>query len=302
MPKLQHTALYIVLALLLFGCGQNFKSEDFYCMGTFVSINLPDKKFELATDARALMAKLEGEVDAATKKANQSENFRFTGDMEHLYKKGMQFTDMTDGRFSMFAFTVGRLYGFPEGPYHMPSQEQIDRAVKDIKDKKDIKMDLGAFAKGYIVDRAVAMLKKNGVKDALVNAGGDLYALGDKGDRKWRVAVQHPVKKDGFISIVSLKNIALATSGDYERFFMNKEGKRIFHIFDATTGVNPPFYRSVSVIAKDTETADGLATVFFLLPEKEIAEKCAELKTPVLLYTRGQKLIKLCGWEKFEDN
>lgn len=301
MPKMRITALYFILLIFLAGCGDNYKTEDFYSMGTFVSITLKKNRFSLATDARALVSQLENKVTTETDKANKTQNFQFDGIMRHLYDKGEDFSDMTDGRFSVFAYTIGKLYGFHEGPYHEPSEEAIDQALDDIDKMNNVQMDLGAFAKGYIVDRTVGFLKEKKVKSALVNAGGDLYALGTKGDRKWRVAIKHPDEEEKFISIISLENTAVATSGDYERFFMTKDGRRVFHIFDATTGKNPPYYRSVSVIANDTETADGLATAFFLLPPDIVEKKCKKLKTPVLLYTKEANVFKLCGWEKFEN-
>ena len=94
--------------------------------------------------------------------------------------------------------------------------------------------------------------------------------------------------------------MAVATSGDYERFFM-KNGIRYNHIFDMSTMEPANLYRSVSVIADNCETADGLSTVFFLLPENEAAEVCKRTETPVLIYTHDNRVIKLCGWENFEN-
>ncbi len=101
-----------------------------------------------------------------------------------------------------------------------------------------------------------------------------------KGDRKWRVAIKHPDNNDKFLSIINIENAAVATSGDYERFFKSCEGDRIFHIFDATTGKNPYYHRSVSVIADTVEHADGLATAFFLMSKDEVAKKMSGASNP----------------------
>jgi len=287
--------------MLTIGCSEKFDTERFYSMGTFVSITLPEKHSDLEIEIRSEMTKLENLIKSESEISNKKQIFNFTGVMKELEEYGKEYSDMTDGKFSIYAYTIASLYGFHEGPYRVPSDTELEQAVDNIDKMQNVKMDMGAFAKGYIVDSAAYYLKNHGVKSAMINAGGDLYAIGKKGDRKWRVAIKHPEIKDEFISIVNLADIALATSGDYERFFETEDGKRIFHIFDATTGRNPEFYRSVSVIADTTEKADGLATVFFLLPKEEIERNCKRLKTPVLLYTKKNKLVKLCGWEKFEN-
>jgi len=303
MPKLLFTAFCLLLTISLTGCGETkFKTEEFYAMGTFVSLTLPEKSFDKASDIRASLYRLESIVTSGTESANKTQNFAFTGIMKELFKTGEEYSDITNGRFSVFAYTISSLYGFHEGPFKMPSEEELEKAMNNIDNGKNVLIDMGAYAKGYIVDKTIDNIKIAGISNAMLNAGGDLYALGTKGERKWRVAVKHPEKKGEFLSVLNLQDTALATSGDYERFFINENGEKIYHIFDATTGRNPNFYKSVSVIADTAVQADGLATVFFLIPETDIKRICKNLSTPVLLYTVNGKTIKLCGWEKYEDN
>ncbi|PLX69900.1 MAG: FAD:protein FMN transferase [Denitrovibrio sp.] len=305
MSKLFSTAFYIILALSLVGCGEEkYQTERFYNMGTFVSLTLPKtkKNKKLTIDVRGRIQELENIIKKATDKANEDKQFCFEGIMNDLHETGIKYAELTDERFSIYAYTIAKEYGFHEGPYRVPSETRIKQLTKNINNLYDLQMDMGAYAKGYIVDKATDLLKEKNVKSAMLNAGGDLYALGKKGDRKWRVAIKHPDFHDKFLSIIDIENIALATSGDYERFFKTDEGERIFHIFDSTTGKNPQYHRSVSVIADTVEEADGLATSFFLMPIDEIAKKCLELKTPVLLYNKDDETTKLCGWEKFENN
>ncbi|MDP1853177.1 MAG: FAD:protein FMN transferase [Candidatus Omnitrophota bacterium] len=141
--------------------------------------------------------------------------------------------------------------------------------------KKSVILDLGAIAAGYAVDRAIAVLKQNGVRNALVNAGGEIYCLGKKGFSYWKVGLQNPRKKDGVADIVKLRNRAVATSGDYEQFFVY-ENKRYAHIIDPRTGypVDNGII-SVSVFADDCTTADALGTAIFVLG-KEKGEQLAK--------------------------
>jgi thiamine biosynthesis lipoprotein len=144
--------------------------------------------------------------------------------------------------------------------------------------KKGQSITLGGIAKGLIVDRAVAKLRDSGLTDFLVQAGGDLYAAGRRGDRPWRVGIQDPRASSGqarsadtSFALVSLENSAFNTSGDYERFVI-QGGKRYHHIIDPRTGYPVTHTRSVTVLAPTSFLADTLDTAVFLLgAEKGLA-------------------------------
>jgi len=132
-------------------------------------------------------------------------------------------------------------------------------------EKKGMKIDLGGIAKGYAIDRGVAVLRKNGINQFFLNAGGDIYTSGKKdGVKKWSVGIKHPRKLDQLIARFRLSNYAVATSGDYERFVMI-DGKRYHHIIDPRTGFPSTQCQSVSVLAPSAEEADALATYLFVL-------------------------------------
>lgn len=124
--------------------------------------------------------------------------------------------------------------------------------------------DLGAIAKGYAVDKACEVLEKMGIKNYLVNAGGDVRGTGSE----WVTGVQHPRQKDKLAVIVNINGSAIATSGDYEQFF-EKDGVRYHHILNPKTGFPANDLMSVTVIAPDLTTADALATGFFVMGYKE---------------------------------
>jgi thiamine biosynthesis lipoprotein len=132
-------------------------------------------------------------------------------------------------------------------------------------------INLGGIAKGFIVDRAVAQLKQAGLRDFLVQSGGDLYAAGRRGDRDWRVGIQDPRARaeldrttDTSFAMLALHDSAFNTSGDYERFVI-KDGKRYHHILDPKTGYPVPHTRSVTVLAPTAFLADTLDTAVFVL-------------------------------------
>jgi thiamine biosynthesis lipoprotein len=141
--------------------------------------------------------------------------------------------------------------------------------------KKGMLMDLGAIAKGYGVDGAVEALKRQGIKSGLVAVAGDIKAFGLKQDGKpWRVGIRNPRQKgkdDEILATIEIRDMAISTSGDYERFFII-EGMRFHHILDPGTGYPARGCQSVSIMAKDGVSADSFSTAVFVLgPEKGMA-------------------------------
>jgi len=126
-------------------------------------------------------------------------------------------------------------------------------------------IDLGAIAKGYGVDRAVEVLKEHGMVRALVDLGGDIYALGTRPDgTPWRLGIRHPRKPGEILGILRVSDAAVATSGDYERYF-EYEGVRYTHIVDPRTGWPASDLASVTVVAPSGIWADALSTAAFVL-------------------------------------
>lgn len=138
--------------------------------------------------------------------------------------------------------------------------------------RSGMRAHLGGIGKGYAVDRAVAILKDAGLKDFSIQAGGDLYVAGKRGDRPWRLGIADPRAPDGGIfARIELSDSTFSTSGDYERFFI-KDGVRYHHILDPATGQPSRLSRSVTIVSKRAVLADGLSTGVFLLgPEQGMA-------------------------------
>lgn len=137
--------------------------------------------------------------------------------------------------------------------------------------KMGMAIDLGGIAKGYAVDRAFELLKSLGYRNLVVNAGGDLRVGGSKPDGPWSIGIQHPRDPGKIMARISVSDTAVATSGDYEKFFIH-QGKRYHHILNPKTGFPAEGCQSVTILAKDATTADALATALFALgPEKGYA-------------------------------
>ena len=131
--------------------------------------------------------------------------------------------------------------------------------------RKGQRVTLGGIAKGYAVDRVTALLHRRGLADFVIQAGGDMYVSGRRGDRRWRVGIRDPRgSRSDFFAMAEIEDATFSTSGDYERFVI-KDGKRYHHIIDPRTGYPATRCRSVTVMAKNAVTAEGLTKGIFIL-------------------------------------
>jgi thiamine biosynthesis lipoprotein len=139
-------------------------------------------------------------------------------------------------------------------------------------ERPGMRVHLGGIGKGYAVDRAVAMLRAAGLRDFLVQAGGDMYAGGVNGEVAWRLGIQDPRGAGGEpFAQLDLTDATFSTSGDYERFF-EKDGARYHHILDPRTGAPARGARSVTIVTATATEAEGLSKgVFILGPERGMA-------------------------------
>ena len=133
------------------------------------------------------------------------------------------------------------------------------------------RINLGGIAKGYSVERVIALLRAAGVKHALAMAGGDTRLLGDHHGAPWVIGIRDPDDENRLVTKLALDDEAISTSGDYERFF-DEGGKRYHHIINPRTGKSATGVRSVTIVGPDAVMTEGLTkTVFINGPEKGLA-------------------------------
>mgnify|MGYP004702032589 CR=1 FL=1 len=197
---------------------------------------------------------------------------------------GLQVAKASDGALDLTLGRVKALWAIESETPRLPSSEELATALDGSgpdalqldgltvrKAAPQLAVDLGAVAKGYAVDRAVAVLRAAGVTRASVNAGGDIYLLGDHDGRPWRIGIQHPRIKGQVTATLLVADQAVVTSGDYERFF-ELDGVRYHHIFDPKTGLPGGRCQSATVVAPTAALADALSTAVFVLgPEAGLA-------------------------------
>lgn len=210
-------------------------------------------------------------------------------DVRDILKTAAKVSEWTDGKFDVTFGALSGLWRFDhDQDNRVPDMERVrdllplinyrelivdDRAGTVFLRRKGMRAHLGGIGKGYAIDRGVDILRRRGINDFMVQAGGDLYVAGLKDGRPWRVGIQDPRGPGGttFASI-DLTNSTFSTSGDYERFFI-KDGRRYHHIIDPATGEpSQSGCRSVTILTSRATLADGLSTGVFLLgPERGLA-------------------------------
>lgn len=143
--------------------------------------------------------------------------------------------------------------------------ELDERAGTAFLRKKGMSVHLGGIGKGYAVDRAADLLRRRGVRDFMIQSGGDLYVAGRRGDRPWRVGIRDPRgPAERSFAALDLSDETCSTSGDYERSFI-AGGRRYHHIIDPDLGEPTRDTRSVTIVATSATMADALSTGVFLL-------------------------------------
>lgn len=190
---------------------------------------------------------------------------------------------------SLFNPAIGQLiqaWGFQGTgqPVTPPSKEEVAMLLQNLPTVKDIefdgdrmrgsnsqlKLDLGAIAKGYAVAAGIEKLRDQGIQNALINAGGDLCGIGSQEERPWRIGIRNP-SGEGIMASIELDNDnseCVFTSGDYERYFTH-DGNRYHHIIDPRTGYPANKTASVTVLHRDGTVADAASTALFIAGPEE---------------------------------
>lgn len=185
----------------------------------------------------------------------------------------------TDGRFNVLVEPLMRLYGFRESA-PIVSDKKIADAIAAANPKHlslsgdsaglthpDSAIDLGGIGVGYAIDRSVELLRTNGISNALINHAGDIFALGEGPEGNgWPISIQDPLDPRGSVMTFELKDAAVSTSGNYEKF-VTLGNRAMGHILDPQNGENPTRYLSLSVVADTATEADALSTGYFCSDE-----------------------------------
>lgn len=223
-------------------------------------------------------------------------------------KESIELAKLTEGRFDPSLYHLIKLWDI-ENNTTLPE----DGAIKDrlshrgvegiiidgkhVRLENNIKLDLGAIAKGKIIDELAKRLKERyHIDNFLINGGGDIRLGGRYGGlRKWKVAVADPYNNGEIIGLIELENCSIVTSGNYERYFVDAQGERYHHIIDPATGYpSKSGVDSVTVISDSTSRSDALATALFIMGrENGLAFAESQKDTEAIFITKEDNKIEI---------
>ena len=300
----------VLAALALTGCGERLRQHEFSAMSTVMRASVyhgqrPDwPAFESA--ARAYAARYDHRDPASpVAELNRTGAAELDPLTAATLSRAVQLADATGGAFDPTVLPITRLWDFDHGGT-LPDEAALRRALARVDFRRlqvsggaatlhDAELDLGAIGKGAVVDHLADWLAERGYSRFLLEAGGDVLVSGLKPDgTQWRIWIRHPRSADAPLAIVTIgaagERVALATSGDYERF-MERGGVRYHHILNPVTGHPDSDAVSVSVIAGSAIEADAFATALFVMGSggEELLRSYAGIEG-VIMYRSGDQL------------
>ncbi|WP_396136419.1 FAD:protein FMN transferase [Clostridium sp. SHJSY1] len=287
--------LLVIFMLILIISTRNNKDtlteKRFYVLGTIIYLKAFGKKSESAIkeafdylidiDNRMSAFKDDSEISIINKNAGIKAK-TVSSDTFSLIEEAIKYSELSEGAFDPTIRPVVSLWGIGTKSERKPKKDEIQEKLKlvNYKDiilnKKDNSVglknkyqsiDLGGIAKGYATDEITKIFKKNGIKTAIIDLGGNIFVLGNKNNgTSWNVGIQDPIRGRGeHVGVLSLKDKSVVTSGNYERFFI-KENEKFHHIIDPSTGY--PLKSNVlsaTIISDKSIDGDGLSTGVYIM-------------------------------------
>ncbi len=293
MKKFKHFILIVTL-LFLVGCSRKEKiqTREEFLMNTISKIQLYDtsdtevldRVYQRLFDIEKTMSKTIPTSDISRINKNAGQDYvRVNKDTYEVIERAFDFAQLTEGSFDPTIGPLVDLWKITESEDSrtwLPDDDEIKRMASlvdyrevDLKNgevylrKPNMKLDLGGIAKGYGADEARRIIREQGVESALVDLGGNIYAVGEKpnGDA-WKIGIKNPdAGPNDYLGIVSVKDRSVVTSGGYERYF-EVGGKVYHHIINPKTGYPATSgIKSVSIISTSSTDGDTLATAVYVM-------------------------------------
>ena len=276
----------LIPLLLLVGCSREASRTEFL-LNTVCKIRISggdesdlDAAFERIRQIESTMSSHISGNEISRIGSNSVESTQLSVDTCLVIKKALHFSLLSDGLFDITIAPVVGLWGFGTEHAQLPTAHALNKVLPlvdytqvrildncRIVTAPEQQVDLGGIAKGYASDEAAKVLQEAGVKRALINLGGNVFAFGKKKDGSlWKLGIQDPLRERGSVlGTLEIGGGAVVTSGIYERY-VEHNGKRYHHLLNPNTGY--PFVNNVagvSITAPSGLDADALSTAVFLL-------------------------------------
>ncbi len=228
-----------------------------------------------------------------------------------LVYRSKKISELTNGIFDISYASSDKIWRFDGSQTELPSSDLVEESIAKIgyhniilnRDNysiylknKGMKIGFGAIGKGYAANRAKALLQSKGIAHGVVNAGGDLITWGKmKNNEDWSIGIANPKAKEEVMGWIIINDMAVVTSGNYEKFFTVK-GVKYSHIINPKTGYPATGTKSVTIICEDAELSDALATSVFILGKEEGIKLIDRLKNiECLIVTDKNELVSSKG-------
>ncbi len=255
-----------------------------YAMDTIMQLDIYSADPEISPKAEDEIMRLDkmldrGDQESEIYEMNHAEKAVTVSDeIVEIISMARDVSVKSGGAFDITIAPVMDAWGFYSKNYHVPSDDELDVLLEKVDYSKilleentvtvpdGMELDLGGIAKGYTSDRLMKLFRREGVHSAIVSLGGNVQAFGRKPDGSlWRVAIQDPEKPDSYIGSLSIENMAVVTSGSYQRYF-ERDGVTYHHIIDPSEGRPADNgLSSVTIITESGMLGDALSTALFVL-------------------------------------
>lgn len=290
-------------------------SKEFFAMDTYMEVDAYGDNGEKAVaKAEKEVNKLDsilstGKSTSEISKLNKNKKQVVSANTMSLIKESIKISKETNSAFNPTIYPLMELWGFTTKNYYVPKDNEIkpllnhmdidnikiDERKNEVSFKdSNMKIDLGAIAKGYTSSKIIDIFKENNIKNGMVTLGGNVQVLGKKPDGSlWKVGIQNPIGEDEYLGVLQTSDKAVITSGGYERNF-TKNGKTYHHILDPSNGYPANNgLTSVTIISSDGTLADALSTSLFVMGKDKAIDfyKKSNYNFDFIIYTSDNKLI-----------
>ena len=275
------------MLLLLTGCRAEPQkhSRDVFAMDTYMNLTAYGDAEDSLAAAEQTITALEKKLsvtDAGSEiyAANHADGqaVPISEDTAEILHMAETVSAESGGALQISLFPLVQAWGFTTNQYRVPDADERSALLENVDDSRisfddnslripaAMQIDLGALAKGYAGDKAAALLRERGITSAILNLGGNVQAIGRKPDgSKWKVGIADPFGGEELLGTVSVADCAVITSGSYERYFIDEDGEKRWHIMDPADGCPADNgLVSVTVIGSSGLRCDALSTALFV--------------------------------------
>lgn len=297
---------------------ENYSDRNIFAMDTFMTIRAyGDNGDEALKSAEQRIKYLESVFSVTAENSDihrinvsDGSEAEVSEETAELLSQAVRLGNETDGALDITLYPVLNAWGFTADEFRIPDSDEISELLeyvdyseisvdgKCVTVPEGFQLDLGAVAKGYTSDKIADDLRENGVESAVINLGGNVRTLGEKPDGSpWKIAVRNPFDTENDMCVLETGEISVVTSGNYERFFVDEDGQKYWHIIDPSDGYPADNgLVSVTVIGENGLYCDALSTALFVMGEDKAVEFWREKRDfDMILVTETQEIMFTSG-------